>query len=99
MRCVIDARDLLPRLLDRRTGGKSRDHLRHAVRASLHHHRAHVMFTDRHVHQRVDAAGKEWRRFEYADHLNRALADAHGLPHDRTDRRRNASSSTRGPAE
>ena len=55
----------------RRAGREPRDHLRHAMRAALDHHRAQVVLADHHVEQRVDAVGKERRRLQDADHRHR----------------------------
>ena len=78
-----DGGDFGARLLDRRTGGEAGDHLRHAMRATGDHHRAHVVLAVHHVHDGVDAGREVRGRLQHAHDLDGLAADPHRLADDR----------------
>ena len=56
------------RLLERRARLEPHEHLGHAMRAPLHHHRARVVRADHQVEKRIDVLRKQRCRLKDADH-------------------------------
>ena len=79
---LTDGRHLGPRLFQRSAGREPGDHLGHAVRAAVHHHRAGMVLGDDHVEERVHPVGKRRGRLHHADYLDVAAVDAHHLSDD-----------------